>query len=84
MNPKYEKLENIKNNLILRHKVTMLARNYLANLGFIEVETPILCKSTPEGAFAKTGENESSKLTIRNIRIKCFFIILFEFLKFSF
>ncbi len=42
--------ENIKNNLILRHKVTMLARNYLANLGFIEVETPILCKSTPEGA----------------------------------
>lgn len=40
----------IKNNLILRHKVTMLVRNYLSDLGFIEVETPILCKSTPEGA----------------------------------
>ena len=42
--------DNIKNNLILRHKVSMITRNYLSNLGFIEVETPILCKSTPEGA----------------------------------
>ena len=42
--------DSIKNNLILRHKVCMIARNYLSNLGFIEVETPILCKSTPEGA----------------------------------
>ena len=42
--------ENIKNNLILRHKVTLIARNYLSDLGFVEVETPILCKSTPEGA----------------------------------
>lgn len=40
----------IKNNLILRHKVTMLVRNYLSQLGFLEIETPILCKSTPEGA----------------------------------
>ncbi len=42
--------ENIRDNLILRHKVVLAARNYLSNLGFIEVETPILCKSTPEGA----------------------------------
>ena len=42
--------ENLQANLILRHKVSMIARNYLSNLGFIEVETPILCKSTPEGA----------------------------------
>lgn len=37
-------------NLILRHKITMSIRNYLDKLNFLEVETPILCKSTPEGA----------------------------------
>ena len=42
--------ENIKNNLILRHKVMLIARNFLSKQGFIEIETPILCKSTPEGA----------------------------------
>ena len=41
--------ENIKNNLMLRHKVTMIARNFLSDLGFVEVETPILCVPTPEG-----------------------------------
>ncbi len=42
--------ESLKNNLILRHRVCMIARNYLSNNGFIEVETPILCVPTPEGA----------------------------------
>lgn len=42
--------EKIKDNLILRHKVTMIVRNFLSDNGFIEVETPILCVPTPEGA----------------------------------
>ena len=42
--------DEIKNRLIIRHKINLLIRNYLSDLGFIEVETPILCKSTPEGA----------------------------------
>ena len=41
---------NIKNNLILKHKVMLAVRNYFDRNGFIEVETPILGKSTPEGA----------------------------------
>ncbi len=40
----------LSNNLKLRHKITMSIRNYLDKLDFLEVETPILCKSTPEGA----------------------------------
>ena len=41
---------SIKDNLLIRHKITMSARNYLDSLSFMEVETPVLCKSTPEGA----------------------------------
>ena len=38
------------NNMVLRNNVTYATREYLNNLDFIEVETPVLCKSTPEGA----------------------------------
>ncbi|NGX83242.1 aspartate--tRNA ligase [Aequorivita sp. KMM 9714] len=40
----------VRENLIFRHKVAIEVRNYLSNQGFIEVETPYLIKSTPEGA----------------------------------
>lgn len=41
---------NIQKNLMLRSKLTTLVRNFMTNEGFLEIETPMLCKSTPEGA----------------------------------
>lgn len=40
----------VKNNLVFRHKVTNAVRTYLSAQDFVEVETPYLIKSTPEGA----------------------------------
>ncbi len=42
--------QRMKNNIIKRHKIIKLARDYFDKLGFIEVETPVLTKGTPEGA----------------------------------
>ncbi len=41
---------DIQNNLMLKSKVLRLMRDFMADEGFLEIETPILCKSTPEGA----------------------------------
>lgn len=41
---------SVKNNIILRHNVAREVRTYMDSIGFVEVETPVLIKSTPEGA----------------------------------
>lgn len=40
----------LKEKIVLRHKIVTSVREYLNSLDFLEIETPILCKSTPEGA----------------------------------
>lgn len=42
--------ERLTNNMVLRHKVVKFMRDYLDKQGFIEIETPIMFKATPEGA----------------------------------
>ena len=42
--------ESLKNNFVVRNNITFATRKFLNNLDFLEVETPVLCKSTPEGA----------------------------------
>ncbi len=42
--------KNMQNNLLLRHKITKIIRNHLDEQRFIDIETPFLTKSTPEGA----------------------------------
>lgn len=41
---------DVQRNLIVRHKIAMAARSFYSDNGFLEIETPILTKSTPEGA----------------------------------
>ena len=41
---------DLQKNIMMRSKVTTLVRSFMAEEGFIEIETPTLCKSTPEGA----------------------------------
>ena len=55
--------EPVKKNLILRHQITQQVRKYLSDSSFIEVQTPCLIKSTPEGARdfvvpSRTNEGE--------------------------
>ncbi|MBQ1336410.1 MAG: aspartate--tRNA ligase, partial [Selenomonadaceae bacterium] len=40
----------MQKNIMLRHRVAKIMRDYFDRLGFLEIETPMLCKSTPEGA----------------------------------
>ncbi len=47
---RYVDLRNLQQNFVVRHNITKAARKYLDDLGFIDIETPVLTKATPEGA----------------------------------
>ena len=46
----YLRRPDLQRNLVMKSKVMTIARQFMANEGFLEIETPMLCKSTPEGA----------------------------------
>ena len=48
---------DLQQNIIKRHKIVKAARDYFDNNGFIEIETPIMIKSTPEGAAVQAAFN---------------------------
>ena len=50
--------ERMRSNMVLRHKVTKFIRDYLDGQGFLEIETPILFKTTPEENIKNWGMHE--------------------------
>ena len=59
----------VQDKILLRSKIAQSVRNYLANADFIEIETPYLIKSTPEGArdfVVPSRMNEGSSMLYRN------------------
>ena len=53
--------EQMLSKMVMRHNIVKAIRNYMNNLDFLEVETPILCKTTPEGAKRLSGSIKSSR-----------------------
>jgi aspartyl-tRNA synthetase len=64
----------IKDKLILRSKVCSVIRNYLNSKDFIELETPILCKSTPEGTRDFLVPSRMSNCCFYALRLAPFFL----------
>ena len=51
---------DLQRNLVMKSKVMTIARQFMAEEGFLEIETPMLCKSTPEGAKRLSGTKPDS------------------------